>query len=238
MIAFIQSFFAPPPSLAPPEMELVNTAWKETELFPAVRMNDIKKIISYSKKKEANIHAVDFMERNALVAALKRCVLKAEACRALIRLGFQLDRVDIRKNTPLATLVYFYKHLSLFRSDEDNRRELELFRCMVEGGADLDVTYQAIGHESESIREKIRTHPEMEAIVQEVRIKTANQVFAALQSEPTLARVVCEMIEQDPGPNWKPSLEKTPNNRRYFRWIAGASLAAIAAIYLKVIKNR
>jgi len=198
-------------------------------------MNDVVAIIRYLQRPETDVNAVDFINRNALQAALYGITLKVETCRALIQLGINLEHKDNESCTVLAHLVYYYKHETVHFSLEKTSTKLELFRSMVEGGADLDVTYESLITKPLSIREKIRKHPELEAIVQEVNIQKANQVFNALQGDFNMTRIVCEMLGSDPGKNWKPlALEPAKYPwKKYGAWIAGGAFFIICSMYAR-----
>lgn len=175
--------------------------WEETDLFPAVRMNNIKWITSLGKE-GADINALDVFKRNALQAALYRKSLEVNACITLIQLGIDLEHESTDGETALGHVVYFYK--KDYTTESTNHHSLNLFRSMVEGGAHLDGMYRFAGIDSVSIREEIRSHPEMESIVQEVFIQRANKVFEAIGGPTDITRLVCEKLGCAPRKNWSP----------------------------------
>lgn len=185
----------------------------ETELFPAVRMGGVQEIRECVQKKKMDVNALDCCDRNAMQAALQRAMLSVEACQALIEMGIDLNHTGTANDSALAHLVRFYEF-----GESAKPLELELFRCLVEAGAKVDVTHKDISGNQISVREKIRSYPEMEAIVQAVQgihVKRAREVYRVLEGDPHITRIVCQMIGCDPGPFWQPPVCADPRPRKY-----------------------
>jgi hypothetical protein len=193
-----------------------NKKWQETDLFPAVRTSDVQQIIVCVEKQDININAVDIFGRNALQSALDRGRLTEEACQVLIELGINLDHPDNENHTALAKVVFYYKDTS--KSEENNSRDLKLFRLMAENGANLHGTFE-LGIKKVDIREKIRSHPEMEAIVQmlpALYVQRARKVYKALKGDPRVTQLVFQMIGFDPERFWEePPVCADPKARKY-----------------------
>lgn len=163
--------------------------FNETDLFPAVREGNIQRIKEFIKNK-GDINALDTCKRNALQATLQRGKWNVQSCVILIQNGINIENKDDEGVTAIATLVYFYKFGT---SDKFNNDRLELFRYMVEVGADLNVFKKLLGNTS--IRKKIRSHPELEEIVQEVNAKKANHIFSVLKGDFQISKLVCQMLD-------------------------------------------
>lgn len=195
-----------------PERDPLNRPeWHETELFPAVRTYDIPQIVHCVERLGIDVNAVDIDGQNAMQAALVCGKLSVKVCRTLIQLGINLDHSCDVGRTALAEVVCYYKEYN--RPEKD----LALFRCMVENGANIHVNYKEHG-EIVSVRERIRTHPDMEAIVEmlpALHVQRARRVFQVIKGDPGITRLICQMIGYDPGPFWKPPVCADPKPRKY-----------------------
>lgn len=160
-------------------------------LFVATMCDDISRIEKYLKIYNDGVNDLDKEKRNALQAALYSNNLTIKTCKALIQFGINLNQIDCDGNTALGRFVFYYL-TSL------NEAKLPLFRCIVEGGGDINVKYNFPLAKNINIREKIKSHPELEAIVQEVNAKRANYVYAALKGNFQVTILVCEMLNLSP----------------------------------------
>ena len=82
----------------------------------------------------------------------------------MIELGIDLEH-KCNGMTPIQSVVYYYYQSVTSQSKE---RELNLFRCLLEGGAKLDGMGLSRRSELFSVLSEIKRYPEIQAIVKDV----------------------------------------------------------------------
>jgi hypothetical protein len=127
-----------------------------------------------------------------------------EACRWLLQNGIRLEEKWIDRS-PLDSLV---RHFGVTR--EVKPKKLQIFRLLLEAGADTNGSFTDLWKQRHVTREIIQTTPELQRVLEEISDQIANQVYDRIPRESHLTRLVGKYLDRIPSSSW-PTSQQPPS---------------------------